>query len=527
MLMQQVQRVKAIWGRLSQNQKVAVMFVGMAAVIAVGMLLLWRPPKNYDVAFSNLSSDDAAAIVDQLNGQSIPYELSADGTTIKVPSSEVANVRLSAASNGLPKGGGVGFELFDKSSFGITEFAQQVNYQRALEGELQRTINKIDSVASSRVHIVIPQETLFTEDQQPTTAAVVVQFKPGGALSAAQIKGVTHLVASSVPGLVPQNLTVVDTDGDPIWSGEDEANSMASAGDTFTMQKKYESDLARQLGSMVDQVVGPGHAAVRVNAVLNWDERTIDSETYSPDGQQGQIRSQQETTQTSTGSTTGASGVPGTDSNTGTDTQTFQEGDNATSGTQSESKDVTTNYELSKRTEHVVQAPGQVERLSVAVVLNQKQVDPVVTQQIQGVIAAAAGIDANRGDTISVSAVPFSDAQVADTSSGGSTLLDRALDILKIVGMIAVPLVAIFFARRTLLQGKPQDLHPALTRPFSGPDPSQMTNRISMTEVPTTPPMPMHAVRPQSSAQQQVAALAESDPAQLAALVRMWMNEDK
>jgi flagellar M-ring protein FliF len=528
MLKQQFQRIQAIWRQLSQNQRVAVMFVGMAAVVAVGLLLLWRPPKDYKTAFSGLTSQDAAAIVEQLDSQGVPYELSNDGTTIRVPAEVVADVRLTAASNGLPQGGAVGFELFDKSSFGITEFAQQVNYQRALEGELQRTINRIDSVASSRVHIVIPQDTLFTEDQDPTTAAVVIQFKPGGRLTDQQIKGVTHLVSSSVPGLTPENLTVIDAAGSPIWSGEEESSALAGSGDTFQMEQAYENDLSRQLQSMINQVVGPGHAAVSVSAVLNWDAKTVESETFSPDGTQPQVRSQQEMTETSTGSTTGAEGEPGTDSNT----ETFQEGTTDATAEQHSSNSTTTNYELSRRVEHVVEAPGKVERLSVAVVMNQNEVDPVVAQQIQDVITAAAGIDAARGDTISVTAVPFNDTAADEFAATGPGMLAKVLDVLKVLGIILIPIAALLIARRTLLQSK-RDLVPALAGSYQmAPGPrSQSQNRVVMTEVPPNQAQATIPVaitpRQQSNAQKEVLALADADPSQVAHLIRMWMNEEQ
>jgi flagellar M-ring protein FliF len=535
MMTQQFQRVQQLWGRLSQNQKIGLMFVGVMAIVAVAMMFILRPPTQYQTAFSGLSSEDAAAIVEELQGSGVPYELASDGTTIRVPKERVAEVRLAAASSGLPRGGSVGFELFDKSSFGITEFAQQVNYQRALEGELQRTINKIESVASSRVHIVIPEESLFSDEQQPTTAAVVIQFKPGGDLTEAQVKGVTHLVSSSVPGLKPENLSVVDQAGALIWSGEDDSSTFAGADDNFAMQKAFERDLGRELEAMVGRVVGGGQAAVRVAAVLNWDAKTTESEIYSPDGTQGQVRSQHETTETTTGTTSAPEGAPGTDANT----DTYQEGTTGSGSTESTSTDRTTNYELSRKVEQVVQAPGKLERLSVAVVLNGSEVDPVVTEEIQNVLTAAAGIDPNRGDTITVSAVPFAQPEVTVAATGPG-MLDRILPILKIVGMILVPLVAIFIGRKILLGNRTTtDFHPAIPQGRAayyqpsmagatvGGAPFQMTEVDNDPSMMTMPAMPSLTGKQQSPAQQQVTQLAENDPQQIAQLIRVWMNEEK
>ncbi|MBX6341756.1 MAG: flagellar M-ring protein FliF, partial [Thermomicrobiaceae bacterium] len=247
MLQDQIQRARLGWGRLSSNQRLAIIAVLVTAAIAGTLLMVMRPPQRYETAFSGLASDDAAAIVDDLRSQGIPYELSGDGSTIRVPADKVADVRLSAASKGLPKGGGTGFELFDKTSFGITDFAQRVNYQRAIEGELQRTIDHIDAVAQSRVHVVIPEESLFTDQQQPTTAAVVLDLKPGRELTDAQIKGITHLVSSAVPGLKPENLTVVDSAGNPIWSGDQgTANSGVGNDDHFRLEQAYEANVERE-----------------------------------------------------------------------------------------------------------------------------------------------------------------------------------------------------------------------------------------------------------------------------------------
>ncbi len=521
MLQDQIQRARLGWGRLSSNQRLAIIAVLVTAAIAGTLLMVMRPPQRYETAFSGLASDDAAAIVDDLRSQGIPYELSGDGSTIRVPADKVADVRLSAASKGLPKGGGTGFELFDKTSFGITDFAQRVNYQRAIEGELQRTIDHIDAVAQSRVHVVIPEESLFTDQQQPTTAAVVLDLKPGRELTDAQIKGIAHLVSSAVPGLKPENLTVVDSAGNPIWSG-DQGTAQSGVGndDRFRLEQAYEANVERELQSLVSRVVGNDHVAVRVNAQMNWDQRTVDNEIYSPDNTQPQIRSQQEKTQSTNGGGTGATGVPGVDSNV----QSFQEGTPQAGQSSSSSREVTTNYELSKRVEHVVQAPGQLQRLSVAVLLDGKQVDPAVAQEIQNVVTTAAGIVPQRGDTVTVSAVPFTTAPAAAQGNDSrQELIQQGLSVLKVVGLILIPIIAILFARRSLLRQR--ELRPALPPPYATYPRPAATPRVTVTEA---PPPPVEPPTPQPSlAYQQVAELANADPNQIAQLIRLWMNEEQ
>lgn len=514
-----IERSRVFWGRLTANQRLGIAAVAITTALAVALLLLMRPPQRFETAFSGLASDDAAAIVDDVRSRGIPYQLSADGSTIRVPPDKVADVRLSAASKGLPKGGSTGFELFDKSSFGLTDFAQRVNYQRAIEGELERTINSIDAVSASRVHIVIPEDSLFTDQQQPTTAAVVLQLKPGQQLSSAQVNGITHLVSGAVPNLKPENLTVIDGAGNPIWSGTDGSTQTAGLDGNFRLQQAYEARAEQQLQTLVNQVVGNGNAVVRVNATLNWDQRTTDNEIYSPDGTQPQVRSQQEQTQSQGGSLTTPSGAPGVASNV----QTYQAGTPTAGQQQTTSRDVTTNYELSRRVERIVQAPGQLQRLSVAVVLDGKQVDPAVAQQIQSVVSAAAGIVPQRGDTITVSAVPFSDVnQNSQIPVPGVPWWERVLQGVKIAGLILVPIVALIFARRVLVRQR--ELAPVL----AGPGPVvKGSQRITVTES-TAPQMGQpEPLRSRSVTHQQMLTMANSDPTQVAQLIRHWMSEEE
>ncbi|MDI3341736.1 MAG: flagellar basal-body MS-ring/collar protein FliF, partial [Sphaerobacter sp.] len=501
------------------------------AALTIGLLLLMRPPQRYATAFSGLSGEDAAAIVEDLRSRGIPYELSADGTTIRVPEDQVATVRLDAASRGLPSGGSDGFELFDKSSFGLTDFTQRVNYQRAIEGELERTITKIDAVEAARVHIVIPEESLFIDQQQPTTAAVVLKLRPGRELGADQIRGITHLVSGSVPNLKPENLTIIDNAGNPIWSGEEEANPVAGLDERFRLQEAYERKLAQQLQALITPITGPGHAVVRVSATLNWDERSSQSEIYSPDGNQPQIRSQQERTQTTTGTVDEAGGAPGVDPNV----QTFPEADATANQTQTTSREVTTNYELSKRVEQITQAPGQVQRLSVAVMLDGSQVDPAVAQEIQNVVSAAAGLVPQRGDTITVSAVPFSEVGREDLlADAGTPILEYALTALKILGLVAIPLVAILLARRVLVKPRPEVGGVPVLATAGGPALGAQEFAAFATQPIATEPAALSTAQAEEEAKpalppeyEEVITLANTDPEQIAQVLRAWMNEEQ
>ncbi len=517
---QQLAQLRARWDGLSQNQRVAVIGVALTALFAVTLLLLMQPPQRYAPVYTNLSGEDAAVIVEQLRQQGVPYRLSADGMTVSVPVDRVADVRLTLASLGLPKGGSLGFELFDRSSFGVTDFAQRVNYQRAIEGELQRTISRLDAVSSARVHIVIPEESLFAEDQQPTSAAVVLQLKPGRKLTEEQVRGIVHLVSNAVPGLRPENLTVVDDAGNPIWSGNEAGSASAGMDEHLKAQRAYETTLATQLQTIVTRVVGNGNAAVQVHATFNWNQRSVDSEIFSPDGTQPQVRSQQERVQTVEGTTTGAIGVPGVDSNV----QTFPEGTGGQNQQRSELRESTTNYEISRQVERVVQAPGQLERLSVAVVLNGSAVDPTVAQQVRDLVATAAGIVPERGDAVTVSVVPFNEASTREAPAGAS-LVDRLLDFARVGVVVLIPLVALLLAWRVLASQRgalppvPAPQYRVSTEPGGG-SVSGGLGAASTAEIPAPPPA---SPPPQFKELQE---LARRDPAMVAQLVRSWLSEE-
>ncbi len=518
------QYVRERWDGLSQNRRLAIIAVALTAIFAVALLLLMQPPQQYAPLYSGLSADDAAAIIEQLRQQGIPYRLSNDGTAISIPADRVAQVRLALAAQGLPKSGTLGFELFDRSSFGITDFQQRVNYQRALEGELARTISQLDGVRSARVHLVIPEESLFTEQQQPTTAAVVLQLKPGSRLTDEQVRGVVHLVSAAVPGLQPEHVTVVDESGNALWSGGGVA-AVGGMSDHLKAQRAFETALATQLQTIVARVVGNNNAAVQVSASFDWDQRQIDSEIYSPNGTQPQVRSQQERVQTSEGTATGPIGVPGVDSNV----DTYQEGAAGQNQQRSELREMTVNYELSRQVERVVQAPGKIQRLSVAVVLNSAAVDPAVAEHVRDLVAAAAGIVPERGDEVTVSVVPFSTA-TAEEAAAQPSLMDRLLEAARLGAIVLIPLIALLIAWRVLASQRavaaptvryevatealPGGGAAATVAGAAGPGLEQPA-QAALKEPPGPPP-----------ALRELQELAKKDPATVAHVVRAWLNEE-
>jgi flagellar M-ring protein FliF len=405
-------------GKVRGNPR-APLIVAVAVLVAVvAGLILWSRAPDYKVLYSNLSDRDGGAIITALQAANVPYKLSEGGGAILVPAEQVGEMRLRLAQQGLPKSGSVGFELMDNQKFGISQFAEQVNYQRALEGELEQTIQSIQSVKSARVHLAIPKPSVFVREREAPTASVLVNMYPGRVLDEGQVAAITHMVASAVPDLPVRNVTVVDQDGNLL------TQSAASAG-LDASQLKYvrqvEHDTQARIDAILAPLFGAGNARSQVSADLDFSKLEQTSENYGPNGnpQQAAIRSQQQSIATDSQQAS-AGGVPGALSNTPPQPAsapiTAPSGANGAPASTpvSDHRDTTTNYELDKTVRHFSQAPGSIKRLSVAVVVNyQQKVDdkghatlqPLDAQklaQVEQLVKDSMGYDAKRGDSVNV-----------------------------------------------------------------------------------------------------------------------------
>ncbi len=534
-------RLSDSWNKLPTAQRIAVGAAAVAALVLAFYVGFWAQTPDYATLYSGLSEQDAAAVVDQLKTLGIPYRLLQGGSVIQVPSREVYNARLEMAKQGLPKGGTVGFELFDGGqlgNLGMTDFMQRVNYQRALEGELARTIASMEPVASARVHIVIPEQSLFISEQRSPTASVVLQLKPNAELTRAQVRAITHLVASGVEGLKPTNITLVDMAGN-ILSAAGEADSVpstlqASSGQ-LEVQRTYERELEARLQTMLDQALGPGRAVVRVSAAFNWDQKRVNSETYAPlaDGV-GVVRSETNRDETYEGTGTPAGGVPGVDSNTTPPTY-------PTTGTTGPSKytrqETTKNYEVSKVVQAVVTAPGTLQRLSVAVLMDdvipQAQVDG-----IQTMLSAAAGVDTSRGDSIVVQRIPFKDlSAAAEPSLAEAERRSLMISLMRLAALLLALVVLLRFARLTFRDlarrlGQEQVPYVAIVEEEELPPPApkqQLPEPAAATaerqpEL-ATPEVEMLPEPPPNPLRDRLIAVAQEDPELIAELIQAWLAE--
>ncbi|NMB90645.1 MAG: flagellar M-ring protein FliF, partial [Chloroflexi bacterium] len=415
------QQLGTFWQHQSRAQRITLMTLGLAAAVLIPLFIVWATQPTYSVAFTGLSEEDAGQIIEQLDASQIAYQLR-DSGTILVSSDQVYEVRLRMAREGLPKSGSVGFdELFSGNTLGMTEFTQRVNYQRALEGELERTIGSLKAVNAVRVHIVTPEKTLLSGEQAPTTASVTIQPNTGMSLDAASVQSITHLVASSIEGLQPENVVVVDTDGNMLASGNtngEATGSLAQSDGQRTAEAAAAGEIRQKVQNILDSVLGPNRSVVQANVIMDWTQREITSQTFDPTP--AAIRSSQKSSETYTTNGDAISGVPGAASNLPTPVAT----DMAGSAGYYQSTDETLNYELSQVQTHEVETPGKIERISLSVLVDGIE-DAQQLDIIKTAVAAAAGIDETRGDTLAVETLAFDrsyyETQAADLADSQQT----------------------------------------------------------------------------------------------------------
>jgi len=413
------------------------LMVGAAAVVAVmAAVYLWSQQPDYRVLFSNFSDRDGGAIVASLQQQNIPYKFAEGGSAILVPANQVYDARLKLAAQGLPKGGNVGFELLENQKLGTSQFIEQINAQRALEGELARSIQSVGAVQAARVHLAMPKSSVFVRDQQKPTASVLLNLHPGRSLDQQQVSAIVHLVASSIPDLSPKNVTVVDQSGNLL----SDTSKPAGANGLDPSQLKYvqelQASIVRRIESIISPIVGPNNVRAEATADVDFSHSEQAAEVYKPNQTpgSGSVRSQQ-TTETTSGAPLAASGIPGAVSNqppgnataplnAPPGTATAGAGTAAGGAANGNShRDMTVNYEVDKTIRYVQQPMGGIKRISVGVVVNYiKTTDkagkvtmrPLTEQernQITDLVKEAMGFNKDRGDSLNIVNSPFAGAE--------------------------------------------------------------------------------------------------------------------
>ncbi len=523
----------------------AVVFTVLAA-LAFFTAFRFRGP-DYAVLFSNLQPDEANAVIQKLDAEKTPHRLADNGTTILVPHESVYEKRVALAGEGVVKaGGGTGFELFDRTNLGMTDFQEKIAKTRANEGELQRTISGLGPVQSARVHIATPEASLYSSTQLPTTASVAIQTKLGMQLTQPEVRGITQLVAGAVEGLKPENVTIVDQNGtilrpsaldDTGGSGGDASSALKRTQEQLVAKEKFESNLQQSLQGLLDATIGAHRSAVRVASLMDFDAVSTETKSYAPQGTVLSEKTKRESYVGSGGPRNAAIGVPGTTSNVPSYQGTQTTGTGRYGGAEA-----TRNFQVGEQTSKHVNAPGKVTRLSVAVLVNVPAaaalpaaggapayvVAAADVQKIRNAVAAAAGIDPARGDQISVEAIPF--APAADALSG------RAAQSTTVLGVPVVPFVALLVILSLVGAGfafgaiRRRTFRPSNELPTF--DSTLAEELPSFEEHPMLDGAPSIAAPIRSAADltreqmiEYVTTVAQDNPDNIAKLVKLWLAE--
>lgn len=537
-------RLKAAFNALSGKQLGTLAF---AFFLVVGLTIgsaYWLNQPTYAVLFSDMDPESASAMATKLKTAKVDYVLDQGGRTIRVPAARVDELRLQFASDGITGMARPGFDLFDGVSFGVTDFQEHVNYRRALEGELARTIGTISEIAGARVHIAMPQPSLFTSSEQPTKASVILKLRGNRALAPASITAITGMVAASVEQLRPENVVIVDNYGRPLTKPSQEDDS--SEGAPVERQQRIEHELTNRVVGLLEPIVGVGHVRVNVSAKLNTGTEEQTEERWDPNPV---LRSQETRTQTS-GTPIAPQGVAGTAANLPPDPARPSAPAVVAPppGTVANSqKEETLNYELSKMTRHSLQPRGDIKRLSVAVLLDDarqpnavqngepasaavKPRAPEELQKIQGLVSAAVGLDAERGDQITVENITFEETPVEEAAPEPG-LWQRygreAFEGLRILGIAAIGILAIFMVIRPMVRGSlaigsaPKGVLAAA--PVLGAAGS-MPRTVQDLEAEMDAQLSPDALK-MPAMTRRMAALTQKEPESAARLLRTWLNE--
>jgi flagellar M-ring protein FliF len=422
-------KATGFWADRTLSQRMLIAGLALSVIIAFILMIYWMNRPDWKVLYTKLYPEDANKVVSMLQQAKEPYKLSDNGQTIMVPADRVYELRLKIAGEGNLHGQGIGFEIFDEVKIGQTDFVQHINYQRALQGELARTISEFPMVEKARVHLVIPQKSLFIEDQIPPTASVILKLKDNGKLKPKEVNGVVNLIAMAVEGLDPKRITITDMQGRPLYIPEEDTG-VSMSNTQLEFKQNMERQMEMRLQELLTPVVGPGKVIARVNADLDFSQKTIRKETYDPDG--SVVRSETRSEESTRGAASLAGGEP--DVNFRGDGYT---GSRTTQDSNRESR--TTNFEINKQEENIVAPVGELQRLSVAVIVDGTYVANEETgkmdyvprsaeemERIRELVSKAMGFDTLRGDAIEVSNISFGAPEDLDSQTLMRTMLEYA-----------------------------------------------------------------------------------------------------
>jgi flagellar M-ring protein FliF len=505
-------RFRDIWRNLDARGQVTIVGALVAVIVLAFVLFRVASRPSYTALATGLDPADASEVAAALDASGIGYRIVNGGTQVDVVSGEESRARVSLAAEGLPRGGHVGFELFDEPKLGATDFQQQVNYQRALEGEIGRTVEEIDGVRSASVQLVLPEEELFTDEGSKASAAVLLEGE--GFLDPSTIRGIAHLVSSSVKGLDPQKVTITDAEGTLLWPTGDGASGGIGAAAKLEAEQQYAAQLSALANAMLARTLGDNKSDVRVHAVLNLDQSTVDSVKYEDEGTPITTETERESLATEGTVANGAAGttsnIPGYAANGGSGGQSNYDRKNAT-----------TEFGVDKTVERRVVAPGTVERLDVAILFDESvTADQVV--DLRNAVGSLVGLDAERGDTVSTATLAFAEPpkEKAAAAGGAAALLANPMGLLKYVVIGVGSLLFLFFMRRGLRKRESEQF---------APEPTWLRQIEGSVPIAQLGPGPQRASDPvkelRDRSRTEVEDIVKREPEKVASQVGQWLRE--
>jgi len=509
------EQINKIWQNLSQWQKASILIIAVLFVIMIIAILFISKPKM-EVLYSNLSSENASAITAKLQEENVPYRLTDQGTTILVSADDKYQLRLDMASE-VNLSGVIGFETFNQTRFGETDTDKQVRFLVALQGELTRTIEHLDAVDTAKVHIALPQPSLFVRDEKEATASVLLRLAPYSSLNPEQVKSIMAFVSHSVEGLKQENVTVMDIKGNLLSENltEDAGSSTYISANQLALKQQYEKEFSESIQSMLEKMKGAGKAVVRASITLDFDQIETLSEKY----EDPVIISEQIREETSSGTSQSGSGNPA-DANMAGPTY----GSGGTGSGDYELTETNINYEVSKIIETKIAAPGKITNISLSVLIDGELV-PEEENKIKEVVSIAAGVNQDRGDQVSVIAVPFSKEDTTEIEEelaareaylrrmGYLEMLQTPLLILLMFGII------VFVIRRlgSVVMQKPNTQHKTVK--------SQDIGAIGDNEAAVQLDLSPEALEKKNT-QKQIDGLIKKSPEDVAKVVKTWLAEE-
>jgi len=510
------------FNQLSQGKKVAALSLVALALASLLVMSLWLKAPDYQLLYANLSQEDAGAIVEKLKNQKIPYEVSNGGRTIRVASDMIHETRLQLAGEGLPEGSDVGLEMFEDTPLGMTDFIQKINFQRALQGELTRTIKTLDAVAQVRVHLVIPKDNLFRKQKPKGKASITLKLKSGKSLSEGQIQGIVHLVSASVGSIEASNVVIVDVNGNLLSGGKEPSEGAMMSTSNFKHKLRVQKELQAKIIKMLEDALGSGKVIAKISTDLDFEQVERTEEIFDPDSQV--VRSENQISESSVGSIP-PGGIPGVQAlvPSGEDS-----GSGAGQAAQRNKSNAVFNYEINKEVRRISKPVGEITKLSVAVMIDgtmagdpaeyQARTPEEMAKYLQ-MVQSAVGFDAERGDVVQVENIQFDHSQLDKEKAEieSAEQIDLALEVGKLV--LGLIFLIMFFTRvirpiitwmTTTVEVIPQteQLGVADNNPAD-----EETRRLSDMET--------HADKIRKS----VNEFVSQDPKYTAGVIRKWMRE--